>query len=53
MLKVYSETLIRKLEEKTLEAGCTGYIEKPIAPETFVTEVEQFAKLRPAGEQTQ
>ena len=26
--------------EKALEAGCTGYIEKPINPETFVTEVE-------------
>jgi len=39
--------------EKALEAGCTGYIEKPIAPETFVTEVEQFARLGPAGEETQ
>jgi len=39
--------------EKALEAGCTGYIEKPIAPETFVTEVEQFGKLRPTGEETQ
>ena len=26
--------------EKALEAGCTGYIEKPINPETFVAEVE-------------
>jgi two-component system, cell cycle response regulator DivK len=26
--------------EKALEAGCTGYIEKPIDPETFVTEIE-------------
>ena len=31
--------------EKALEAGCTGYIEKPIDPETFVTEVEQLARL--------
>src|SRR5262245_28384614 len=23
--------------EKAIEAGCTGYIEKPIDPETFVT----------------
>ena len=38
--------------EKALEAGCTGYIEKPIAPETFVTEVEQFGKPRAAGEDT-
>ena len=27
--------------EKALESGCTGYIEKPIDPETFVTEVER------------
>ncbi len=28
--------------EKAIESGCTGYIEKPINPETFVAEVEQF-----------
>jgi two-component system, cell cycle response regulator DivK len=27
--------------EKALEAGCTGYIEKPINPDTFVDEVER------------
>ncbi len=27
--------------EKALEAGCTGYIEKPINPETFVDELER------------
>jgi two-component system, cell cycle response regulator DivK len=27
--------------EKALAAGCTGYIEKPINPETFVDEVER------------
>lgn len=26
--------------EKALAAGCTGYIEKPIDPETFVAEIE-------------
>ena len=26
--------------EKALEAGCNGYIEKPINPETFMTQVE-------------
>jgi len=26
--------------EKALAAGCTGYIEKPINPDTFVTEME-------------
>ena len=29
--------------EKSLAAGCTGYIEKPINPETFVAEIEHFA----------
>jgi two-component system cell cycle response regulator DivK len=29
--------------EKALEAGCTGYIDKPIEPETFATEVERLA----------
>jgi two-component system, cell cycle response regulator DivK len=28
--------------EKTIEAGCTGYIEKPINPETFVPELERY-----------
>lgn len=26
--------------ERALEAGCSGYIEKPINPETFVKEIE-------------
>lgn len=34
--------------EKCLAAGAEGYIEKPINPESFVTEVEAF--LRPASE---
>ncbi len=28
--------------ETALEAGCSGYIEKPIVPDTFMTEVEQY-----------
>jgi two-component system, cell cycle response regulator DivK len=28
--------------EHALAAGCTGYIEKPINPATFLTEVEQY-----------
>jgi two-component system, cell cycle response regulator DivK len=28
--------------EKTIEAGCNGYIEKPINPDTFVAEVEKY-----------
>lgn len=27
-------------KEKALESGCTGYIEKPINPETFLQEME-------------
>jgi two-component system cell cycle response regulator DivK len=27
--------------EKTIAAGCNGYIEKPINPETFVAEIER------------
>ena len=30
--------------ERTLAAGCDGYIEKPIDPETFIGEVEEFLK---------
>ena len=28
--------------EKALEAGCNGYVEKPINPDTFVAEIEQY-----------
>jgi len=28
--------------EKALAAGCTGYLEKPINPDTFVAEIEQL-----------
>ncbi len=28
--------------ERVLAAGCIGYIEKPINPATFVTEIEQY-----------
>lgn len=30
--------------EKALAAGCTGYIEKPIDPESFVAEVERIVR---------
>jgi len=30
--------------EKTIAAGCNGYIEKPIDPETFVAEVERIVQ---------
>ena len=28
--------------EKTIAAGCNGYIEKPINPETFTAEIEKY-----------
>ena len=28
-------------KKKALKAGCTGYIEKPINPETFIAEIEK------------
>lgn len=30
--------------EKAIAAGCNGYIEKPIDPETFVSELERIQK---------
>jgi two-component system, cell cycle response regulator DivK len=35
--------------ERTLEAGCNGYLEKPINPDTFTSEIETFLKARPTG----
>lgn len=29
-------------KEKALEAGCSGYIEKPINPDTFISEISRF-----------
>jgi CheY-like chemotaxis protein len=31
-------------KEKALAADCTGYIEKPIVPETFIAEIEKYIK---------
>lgn len=33
--------------EKALEAGCSGYIEKPINPDTFVSEIESIRSSTP------
>ena len=33
--------------EKSLAAGCDGYIEKPINPDTFVAEIERFVRPAP------
>lgn len=35
--------------EKALDAGCNGYVEKPINPETFVSEIEQYLNGRGRG----
>jgi two-component system, cell cycle response regulator DivK len=35
--------------ERALEAGCTGYIEKPINPETFIDEIEEALRGPRAG----
>ncbi len=35
--------------ENALEAGCSGYIEKPINPETFITEVEHYLHSQENG----
>lgn len=32
--------------EKAFEAGCTGYIEKPINPETFLMEIGRYLTKR-------
>jgi CheY-like chemotaxis protein len=31
-------------KERVLAAGCSGYIEKPINPETFLAEIQRFIK---------
>jgi CheY-like chemotaxis protein len=38
--------------EKALEAGCDGYIEKPIDPDTFVAEIGRFLPELPGGQGT-
>jgi two-component system, cell cycle response regulator DivK len=38
--------------EKALAAGCNGYIEKPIDPETFVAEIERFGSPPSANQRT-
>jgi two-component system, cell cycle response regulator DivK len=37
--------------ERSLAAGCTGYIEKPINPDTFLKEIEVYLKTPPASEE--
>jgi two-component system, cell cycle response regulator DivK len=35
--------------ERILEAGCNGYIEKPIDPDTFTCEIESYLSTRAMG----
>lgn len=39
--------------ERTLEAGCNGYIEKPIDPDTFRNEVEKYLSSKETDEAPQ
>jgi len=32
--------------KKAIKAGCTGYIEKPINPETFISEIKKFLEVK-------
>jgi CheY-like chemotaxis protein len=36
--------------ERILAAGCMGYIEKPIDPDTFMSQIEQYLRIRPFDE---
>ena len=36
--------------ERVMAAGCNGYIEKPINPDTFLADVEQFLPVLPGQE---
>jgi CheY-like chemotaxis protein len=36
--------------ERTIEAGCNGYIEKPINPDTFKSQIESYLKTAQSGE---
>jgi len=36
--------------EKSLAAGCNGYLEKPINPDSFVREIERFLPPKQKGE---
>jgi CheY-like chemotaxis protein len=38
--------------EKALAAGCNGCMEKPVAPDSFVAEVEGYAAQKPASSES-
>ena len=33
--------------DRCLESGCSGYIEKPVDPETFTAQIEEFLRMVP------
>lgn len=33
-------------KEKAIKAGCTGYMSKPITPETFIDEIKKFLEVK-------
>ena len=37
-------------KERVMAAGCSGYIEKPINPDTFMSDVKKYLPVRPADE---
>jgi two-component system cell cycle response regulator DivK len=39
--------------ERTLAAGCTGYIEKPINPDTFRSEIEVYLRTPATDERSE
>lgn len=39
--------------ERVLAAGCTGYIEKPINPDTFMADVKKYLPARPVNERNE
>jgi CheY-like chemotaxis protein len=34
--------------ERIIDAGCTGYIEKPINPDTFISQIEEYLQPHPS-----
>lgn len=38
--------------EKSIEAGCNGYIEKPINPDTFLQQIEEHLLQKRCAEET-
>ena len=39
--------------ERALEAGCSGYVEKPSNPDTIRSQIEMYLKTRPSGREAQ